>query len=226
MHRQTLFMTIATAVAILSGCAKKEAPPAADMAFKVMGWGSPKSFPRKDEAGVDITVNVEMWEAAIVVSSSTPPTSETLLARFTNYGDAAGAKKGKEKTYKFDTDDKVEYLLYALPSLDSKTGTTAWEFREKSKRDGNEKKFAKGGFGACENFHPSGAADAGFKHCPLRTAAQAKTKRASLLTGGYFGWLSTRFFSLIQDTAMKTTDTDPAWVSCTDGCCTLTKSET
>ena len=228
---------MAVAIAVLNGsCAKKDstseakadssAPVAASSTAAVnstaaqptTNWVRTKQFPRQSETGATITVTVDVSDQAYIVDRTTPPPTDRLIARFRNIGDH-GMMKGKEKLYGFESSDRVsEYRLYIRPRKDPATGTTAWEMMRVG-GDGKESHHRGGGLKLCEAFHPAGYADVGFKHCP-GALPQPKAKKASMFGTGVLEAMYSRIFGMLQpDTIIRLID--PAWVSCGDGCCSV-----
>jgi hypothetical protein len=215
------------ATVLFTSCAKKEAP-ATDTTVAVTStavtatpmtrsYGPAQPFQLLAEDDSSITVDTEVLTSAIIVNRTTPPATDTLIGRILN------TSSKKEKRYKFKPQDQAEYYLYA--SHNTVSGSTGWYINERKKND-KEKLFLSGSFGPCESSHPSSAANLGFKWCGSfgpRPGAKAM-KKSSMLGGGWLGSLYAHALSIIPGynaLAPRDGTDDPAWVACTDGCCTL-----
>lgn len=240
MPRRFAVLSLAVSIVALSACAKKDTDdtvpkdstvsvPAESSTLSVSTqaqqptthWIRTHEFIRSTESGGKTKVTVDVSGDAYIVDMHTPPVNDKLIARFSNVG-YPGYAKGKEKLYGFDTKDKVdEYRLYIRAAKDPKTGTTAWELMRWTAADNKEVHHRGGGLKLCEPYHQTGNPDVGFKDCAL-IPPQPKSNHASMFGTGVLEALYARMFGLIQpDTIIRLTG--PAWVSCGDGCCSVSQ---
>jgi hypothetical protein len=169
---------------------------------------------------VKINVNVCMASSAIIVDPKTPPSSEMLMAQLDNTGSDA------ESVYGFLPNTDATYYLYVEPVLDPKTSTTQVKIIQKL-ADGTRSDFLTRGVFDCADHHPSPAAHLGFKKCgadnpddPVETSATAA--HAEMFSNPLLSRLLSGIFALIAPAGRD--PTDPAWIACSDGCCTINAS--
>lgn len=206
----------------LIGCPGPDKTPSKTAAMVARPAGSRPwvSYVRKAEDGDSITVDVSVSEGAIVVDPAKPPAARTKIATFVNRGGK------KEKLYKFKPSSEATYELYAENRLDASTNTTAYTFVETA-IDGTTSTLQSGGFFNCADGHANTVAAAGFKRCgrPRAAPASAVINRSSLASFSMYR----RLFKLLgfQPTMDSTGGGpgDPAWVACSDGCCTTGREE-
>ena len=191
-------------------------------------WQNATKYQRKDSAGNIIFVEVKDGQDLFVVDRMHHPVKEMVVGQFRNTGDANGRKLGKESVYGFETSDKVSYELVILPKGDPHhNNKTVWEMRE-IPNDGSVSSNAPrtGYLDLCEPVHAPHEPAVGFKSCVKDAATKAAVKHSSLLGMGLFTTAFRKVMALIQenDSTKINRDQDPAWISCTDGCCTLRES--
>jgi hypothetical protein len=225
------------ALALLAGC-KKETPPVpplaatnqmAKAAVVQRGFHPPVGHGRKDTAGNPITVDVSVADNAIVVNPTAPPTSETILAEFTNEGPLP------EFVYKFLPSSQAKYHLFVEPSLDPSSHTTAFKIWQ-IPISGDSSVFMSGGLYDCADHHSNSAPEVGFKKCgrPMaampnkanpKTVISPPMKKSEMFSNPLFTLLYRGIRALIQPNDTTGRDpTDPAWIACSDGCCTVNAS--
>jgi hypothetical protein len=132
------------------------------------GFKNEKAIERYDDAGGIITVDMAIGDNAIVVSSSTPPTSDVAMAWISN------TAPKMEKVYKFKSNSIAEYYLYA-------TTSGGWRIEEVKKNGQTNPTWMQGTWTVCDT-HPNNGPDVGFKTC-TSIPAGAQVKHSSM-TGG------------------------------------------
>lgn len=222
---------------LLGGCAKSDTTPRDTVATSAPSpapaaaqadWRNAAKYQRKDTNGNKIFVEVKDGQDLFVVDRMHHPVREMVVGQFRNTGDANGKKLGKESVYGFETSDKVSYELVILPTGDPQHGNkTVWEMRE-IPNDGSVSSNPprRGYLDLCEPVHAPHEPAVGFKSCVKDASTQAAIKHSSLLHIGLFTTTFKKVMALVQDNDSSKIhrDTDPAWISCTDGCCTLRES--
>jgi hypothetical protein len=214
------------------GCGKKEemvVPPSnvsqkAAASVIQKGFHPPQGHGRKDTAGGAITVDVSLADNAIVVNPTAPPTAETILAEFSNEGPLP------EFVYKFLPGTQAKYHLFVEPSLDPTSHTTAYKIWQ-IPVTGDSSVFMSGGLYDCGDHHSNSAPFVGFKKCGRAMPAMPNkihppaVKKSDMFSNPLFTFLYRGIRALIQPNDTTGRDpTDPAWVACSDGCCTVNAS--
>jgi hypothetical protein len=238
-HSLNKIIAAAMAVAglgLIAGCSKeKPQTPALDTTSQMAeamvpqnGFHPPVGHGRKDTGGGAITVDVALADSAIIVDPLHPPAVETVLAAITNLGPQP------EFVYKFLPSTQATYYLYAEPSLDPTSHTTAFKVTQVM-TGGATTVFLSGGFHDCADHHSIPAPAVGFKKCgrampamPNKTSppsVKTSTVKMGMLSNPLFTFLYRGIRALIQPNDTTGRDpTDPAWVACSDGCCTVNAS--
>jgi hypothetical protein len=166
------------------------------------GFKNAKQIQRKDESDADSWVEVAIGDNAIVVNSSTAPTTDVALGWISNQGTK------KEKVYKFEPSDQADYYLYAVSSTPG-----GWRIAEVKKGGQTKDNWMTGQFTVCDTHASSTPPDIGFKSCS--GGPPVSTQHASMGGGGFLGTLR-RIFGFMSPSDDPTA---PGWSACTDGCC-------
>src|SRR6266540_323810 len=212
-------LALGSVTLMAADCTRPTPNPAAIVVAPGAVGGPGGTFARRNEAGVLVNVDVAVSPYAIVVDPRTPPGDRTLIATFTNRG------PGNERMYHFKPAPDATYQLYAENRLDPSTNTTAYTFVEVA-NNGTTSIVKSGGFFDCADGHTSARPDAGFKRCGVRPVTMNTINRSSMVSNPLLTRLL-KVFGLLQ-TGMDSTGGgagDPAWVACTDGCCTTSTAE-
>lgn len=210
MHRirSSAFLPLIGLTLLGSACKPKETaltkPPTQQ---PPNGFKNEKQFQRKDENNADIWLELAIGDNAIVVSSSTAPSTDVALGWIINQGSK------KEKYYKFQPADQADYFLYAVSSTPG-----GWRIAEVKKNGQTNDQWMTGTFAVCDNHASSTSPDIGFKTC---TGGAPMQPRHASMTDGFLLGLVRRIFGgpgPYDDTSA------PGWSACTDGCCTWAAS--
>lgn len=211
----TALLPLACASVLLLGCSPGPSPKAAAVKktavavtdSAVTAWNSMLLNPHdrlrkgKNCGGCMVTVRIWPVNGNYQVNPQHPPTTGTPVAKVVNLGTV------ETEMYGFKPNVDTYFIV------DNQNGGT-WHLLEVTQAGYNDRPDESGPFAGC-NHPPSSVSDADFKTC-AKAAADArlkgnsgKIKFASLTSG-------LPFLSLMQPN-----DEDPAWTSCTEGCCTM-----
>ncbi|MDQ6718880.1 MAG: hypothetical protein M3Z17_11125 [Gemmatimonadota bacterium] len=167
------------------------------------GFKNAKQIQRKGDDDSDIWVEMALGDNAVVVNSSTAPSSDVALGWITNQGTK------KEKVYKFQPSDQADYFLYAVSSTPG-----GWRIAEVKKNGSTKDNWMTGTFAVCDTHVSSTSPDIGFKSCT--GGAPMQSSHASMTDGFLIGL----FHRIFGGPHPFDDPSAPGWSACTDGCCT------